>query len=112
MLSQRALLTLQSNEVFWAEMVLSVDGCGVLVGGFNCGVPFEQGIGECPCFGLWALDRWSRTHCLVFLQTLVMSPAQLRPLCELVLRAGAVHFTLELDHFALHALLLALVAGS
>jgi hypothetical protein len=28
------------------------------------------------------------------------------------LRAGAVHFTLELDHFALHALLLALVAGS
>lgn len=52
-----------------------------------------------------------RTHRLVFLQTLVMSPAQLRPLCELVLRAGAVHFALQLDDFDLHALLFACVAG-
>lgn len=40
-----------------------------------------------------------------------MSPAQLGPLCELVLRAGAVHLTLELDNFAFHALLLARIAG-
>lgn len=40
-----------------------------------------------------------------------MSPAQLRPLCELVLRAGAVHLELELDDFAFHALLLTRIAG-
>lgn len=58
----------------------------------------EQGDVEC-------LVR--RTHCLIFLHSLVVSSSKLGPLCKLILGAGVVHFSLQLESLALQSVLFA-----
>lgn len=51
-----------------------------------------------------------RTHVLVLLHGLVVSSSKLRPLRELVLRAGVVHLALQLEGFTLLFLLFARIS--
>lgn len=91
MLSHRAVLTLQSKEVFSPEMDLSAQR---MSSQWNC-YRVSRALG--------------RTHRLILLQGFVMSPPQLRPFRKFVLRAGVVHLAFELEDLTLLALLFACI---